>query len=119
MKVSKTTVDEIWGRDITNLKQKQRAASTLAKRLKKGDVIGVGSGSTSFVTIKALAAKKIDFLTIPSSIEMEQVCAALDIPTTTLLASRPNWSFDGADEVDSKGNLIKGRGGAMLREKML
>ena len=115
--------DEIWGREITNPKQKQQAAEKLAMRLKKGDVVGIGSGSTSFMTIKVLASRRdnegLDFWAIPSSLEMERICAALAIPTTTLIAKSPNWSFDGADEVDDNGNMIKGRGGAMLCEKML
>jgi ribose 5-phosphate isomerase A len=117
------TADNVWGREITNLAQKEQAASMMVKKLKKGDVIGVGSGSTSFVTLKALAARRdaeeLDFTAITTSIEMDLVCASLAIPTTSLSVQRPDWSFDGADEVDDKGNIIKGRGGAMLREKMI
>jgi ribose 5-phosphate isomerase A len=50
---------------------------------------------------------------------MAIACAELSVPTTSLLQVRPDWSFDGADEVDSDLNMIKGRGGAMLREKLL
>jgi ribose 5-phosphate isomerase A len=117
------TADEIWGREIINSKQKEQVALQLAKRLNKGDVVGVGSGSTSFMTIKALAARRdkeaLDFWAIPASIEMELVCGALEVPTVSLLTKSPDWSFDGADEVDNNGSLIKGRGGAMLREKIL
>jgi ribose 5-phosphate isomerase A len=115
--------DVIWGRPITNREKKERAAASIAKRLKKGDVVGVGSGSTSFLTLKALAQRRdhkdLDFRAIATSIEMELVCGALSIPTTSLRVEQPDWSFDGADEVDPQGNLIKGRGGAMLREKLL
>lgn len=38
---------------------------------------------------------------------------------TTLWNKRPDWTFDGADEVDPHNNLIKGRGGAMFKEKLL
>lgn len=122
-RVNYKAADKIWGREISNLKQKEQVAQRLAKRLKQGDVVGVGSGSTSFMTIKALAARRdkegLDFWAIPSSIEMEQVCAALSVPTMSLLSQSPDWSFDGADEIDDSSSLIKGRGGAMLREKML
>ncbi len=117
------TADAVWGREITNLKQKERVAAIMAKKLKKGDVVGVGSGSTSFVTLKALARRgaqeHLDFRAITTSIEMDLVCAALGIPTTSLRIERPDWSFDGADEVDGKDNIIKGRGGALLREKLV
>ncbi|HSX53589.1 MAG TPA: ribose 5-phosphate isomerase A [Patescibacteria group bacterium] len=117
------TADGVWGREITNLAEKERAAAIMAKKLKKGDVIGVGSGSTSFVTLKALVSRResegLDFIAIVTSIEMELVCAALSVPTTSLKVMRPDWSFDGADEVDGKGNMIKGRGGALLREKLV
>ena len=43
----------------------------------------------------------------------------LGIPQTTLWNKRPDWTFDGADEVDPQRNLIKGRGGAMFKEKLL
>ena len=41
----------------------------------------------------------------------------LGLPQTTLWNKRPDWTFDGADEVDPHNNLIKGRGGAMFKEK--
>ncbi len=115
--------DKIWGRDISNRAQKEQLATKVAKRLKKGDVVGVGSGSTSFLVLRALASRRdqeeLDFRAITTSIEMELICAALGITTTTLQAEVPDWSFDGADEVDDEENLIKGRGGALLREKLV
>ena len=46
------------------------------------------------------------------------LCGYLEIPTTTLNENKPDWSFDGADEVDNNKWLIKGRGGAMFKEKL-
>lgn len=46
-------------------------------------------------------------------------CIQLGLPQTTLWNKRPDWTFDGADEVDPQNNLIKGRGGAMFKEKLL
>lgn len=46
-------------------------------------------------------------------------CIQLGIPQTTLLDKKPDWTFDGADEVDPEQSLIKGRGGAMFKEKLL
>ena len=50
---------------------------------------------------------------------MALTCKYLDIPITTLNEHFPNWSFDGADEVDKNKHLIKGRGGAMFQEKLI
>jgi ribose 5-phosphate isomerase A len=115
--------EAVWGREIINRQQKERVAAKLAKRLKNEDIVGVGSGSTSFLVLKALVQRRdkegMTFRVITTSIEMELACAALSIPTTLLQVERPDWSFDGADEVDPRGNIIKGRGGALLREKML
>ncbi|WP_235715629.1 ribose 5-phosphate isomerase A [Alkalihalobacillus hemicellulosilyticus] len=56
---------------------------------------------------------------MPTSQEVSMACSTLGLPTTTLLNARPDWSFDGADEVDPKKSLIKGRGGAMFAEKIV
>ena len=55
---------------------------------------------------------------IPTSLEMKILCSYLSIPTTSLLENKPDWSFDGADEVDNNKWLLKGRGGAMFKEKL-
>lgn len=55
---------------------------------------------------------------IPTSLEIKMLCSYLEIPTTTLNEKKPDWSFDGADEVDNNKWLIKGRGGAMFKEKL-
>ncbi|MHB8378613.1 MAG: ribose 5-phosphate isomerase A [Acidimicrobiales bacterium] len=108
---------------IANLDAKTRAANEMAERLRDGDVVGVGSGSTSYVTLHALADRAREkgwhFTAITASLEMEIECRELDVATTSLLQSRPVWSFDGADEIDDARNMIKGRGGAMVREKLI
>ena len=48
----------LWNGEISNLSEKERIAEKLAKRVKNGDVIGVGSGSTAFVAPRAIAKKK-------------------------------------------------------------
>jgi ribose 5-phosphate isomerase A len=52
-------------------------------------------------------------------LEIELECRELGVATASLLHYRPVWSFDGADEVDRARNMIKGRGGAMVREKLI
>ena len=68
---------------------------------------------------KGKGAKLPNVLAIPTSHEVSLTCSILGIPTSTLLNARPDWSFDGADEVDPQKNLIKGRGGAMFAEKLV
>jgi len=112
-----------WPNPIDNYEAKLRVAQKVAALLKDGDVVGVGSGSTSFIAIGVLAerAKKENLrcLAIPTSHEMTFACAAAGLPVTSLWEHTPDWCFDGADEVDPALNLIKGRGGAMFREKLV
>lgn len=112
----------LWNGEISNLKEKERIAEKLAKRVKNGDVIGVGSGSTSFVATKAIAKRikeeNLSITAIPTSYEVKVLCENLGIPTTTLMVQKPDWSYDGADEVSKENWLVKGRGGAMYKEKL-
>ena len=112
-----------WSHAIENLEAKRRVGELLASKINDGDVIGFGSGSTSFVAIQAIAAslkqRRISCTAIPTSQEVSFACAALGIPTLSLVDARPAWAFDGADEVDPSNNLIKGRGGAMFKEKLI
>jgi ribose 5-phosphate isomerase A len=112
-----------WPTTIENYEAKSRVAAQMAERLHDGDVVGVGSGSTSMLALHALVERARGqnwrFTAITTSLEMAIACAELSVPTTGLLQVRPDWSFDGADEVDGELNMIKGRGGAMLREKLL
>ncbi len=112
-----------WPTSIANYDAKLKVAVQASKRLRDGDVVGVGSGSTSLLALRELVDRShhesLHFRAITTSLEMSIACAELGVPTTSLLDARPDWSFDGADEVDGDANMIKGRGGAMLREKLL
>jgi len=112
-----------WPGTIDNLEAKQKIAAQVAARLRDGDVFGSGSGSTSYVTILALGerarAEQIRCMAIPTSHEMALACAQAGIAVTSLWEHTPEWCFDGADEVDPELNMIKGRGGAMFREKLV
>jgi len=112
-----------WSDTIINREGKQKVADEIAKKVKEGDVIGIGSGSTSYLALLAIAKKvkqeKLNIKAIPTSIEIALTCTELGIPLTTLYEHRPDWLFDGADEVDPKHSLIKGRGGAMFKEKLM
>ncbi len=108
---------------VPNEQAKRAAAARMAERLRDGDVVGVGSGSTSMLTLDALVARAraegIAWSALASSHEIELACAKAGVALASLAALRPDWSFDGADEVDPDANLIKGRGGALLREKLV
>ncbi len=112
-----------WTGDISNREAKEAIASRLAAEAADGDVIGIGSGSTSFLALLALAARVSDeglrVRCVPTSYEISGYCTDLGLDVTDLSNARPDWCFDGADEVDPQHNLIKGRGGAFVREKLV
>lgn len=112
-----------WNGEISNKEEKEKIAKEIAKIAKNGDVIGFGSGSTSFLAAQQIARRMkeegLKITAIPTSKELNMVCNYLEVPTTTLITSKPDWCFDGADEVDKNGWLIKGRGAAMFNEKLV
>jgi len=112
-----------WSDTIINLEGKQKVADIITAKVKDGDTLGVGSGSTVYVALLAIAKRikeeQLTIKAIPTSIEISLFCSKLGIPLTTLYENKPDWLFDGADEVDPNRSLIKGRGGAMFKEKLL
>ncbi len=112
-----------WNGEISNLAQKEAIANKICKRVKNNEVIGFGSGSTSFLATKAIAQRikeeNLTITAIPTSHEINMLCTSLGIPTASLNQKKPDWCFDGADEVDPNGSLIKGRGAAMFKEKLI
>ena len=120
----KTIIDSLeWGKEISNREEKQKVADKIASMVKDGDIIGVGSGSTAYLALLKIAdrirTEPVHIHAIPTSQEIKMACAKLGIPLTSLLEHKPNWTFDGADEIDPNHNMIKGRGGAMFKEKLL
>lgn len=85
--------------------------------------IGLGTGTTAYWAIRILGERVQDGLSIQaaaSSIRTEQLAKQWGIPMVALTdIERLDVTIDGADEVDSSFNLIKGGGGALLREKVL
>ena len=112
----------MWDNEISNREQKEKIAKEIAKIANDGDVIGFGSGSTSYLAAieieNRIQNEGIKITAIPTSYEIKMLCTYLNIPTATLEEKRPDWCFDGADEVDSNNWLIKGRGAAMFNEKL-
>ena len=111
-----------WNTPISNEAEKVELAKEVANKVKNGDVIGFGSGSTSYLAVKEIAKKikyeKINIMAIPTSYEIKLLCNSLHIQTASIMEYKPDWSFDGTDEYNSKLWLIKGRGAAMFKEKL-
>jgi ribose 5-phosphate isomerase A len=120
---SRIPTAEDWGRPLSNREQKEAVAARLAALVQDGQTIGFGSGSTSWLTALAIGRRVRDegirCCAVPTSIEISLVCAELGIPVVPLGLAQPEWCFDGADEVNPLNWLIKGRGGAMFKEKIV
>jgi ribose 5-phosphate isomerase A len=105
--------------------RKQEAADQVLAYLQSGTIVGLGHGSTSILAVRGLAGmlargELTGIWGIPCSRAVEAEARRLGIPLTTL-EDHPviDLTFDGADEVDPALNLIKGGGGALLREKIV
>jgi ribose 5-phosphate isomerase A len=91
-----------------------------AKLVRAGQVIGLGTGKAASAFIRALAEDKVRISGVATSKASEDLARALGIRTVQLAdVSRIDIDFDGADEVDARLNLIKGYGGALVREKIV
>tara|TARA_B100001250_G_scaffold62459_1_gene48852 strand:- start:5640 stop:6326 length:687 start_codon:yes stop_codon:yes gene_type:complete len=102
---------------------KETAGLKAAELVDEGMVVGLGTGSTADFAIRALGRRVENGLTIkaiPTSIASKKLARSLGIPLTKF-EDHPviDLTIDGADEVDPKLDLIKGLGGALLREKIV
>jgi ribose 5-phosphate isomerase A len=93
--------------------------------VKSGMVVGLGTGSTAYFAVERLgqlleSGELTDIVAIPTSVRTKEQAEELGIPLVTLdTHSKLDVAIDGADEVDPDLNLVKGGGGALLREKMV
>jgi ribose 5-phosphate isomerase A len=93
--------------------------------VKSGMVVGLGTGSTAYFAVERVgnllkSGELKDVVCIPTSERTKEQALSLDIPLVTLdTHSKLDVAIDGADEVDPALNLVKGGGGALLREKMV
>ncbi len=104
---------------------KQAASERAVDWVESGMVVGLGTGSTTLFAIRRIGARLQsgdlqNVLGIPTSSASEALAKEVGISLTTL-AEHPviDLTIDGADEVDPALNLIKGGGGALLREKVV
>jgi ribose 5-phosphate isomerase A len=102
---------------------KKRAAEVAVKLVRDGQVLGLGTGSTTKYAIEALGRLVQDGLRVqgvPTPSATAALATSLGIPLIELNdASRIDLTIDGADEVDPAFNMIKGGGGALTREKLV
>jgi len=107
--------------DIEQLKR--QAAAMALTQVRPGMRLGLGTGSTARHFVELLGeqvAAGFDCLCVPTSEATARQAAALNIPLSDLdTLDRLDITIDGADEIDTHLNLIKGGGGALLREKIV
>ncbi|MGB8063645.1 MAG: ribose-5-phosphate isomerase RpiA [Candidatus Sulfotelmatobacter sp.] len=108
---------------MANDQEKEAAARASLRFVKDGQVVGLGTGSTATHFIKLLGEQVKNGLRIrgiPTSVRSRELAESLGIPLTTLDECQEiAVTVDGADEVDPHLRLIKGGGGALLREKIV
>ncbi|MCK5087556.1 MAG: ribose 5-phosphate isomerase A [Melioribacteraceae bacterium] len=112
--------------DLTHQEsQKKAAAEKGVDHIKSGMILGLGTGSTFVYALNKIArlinkGELKNIAGIPTSKKTEKLAIELGVPLT-ILSEQPkiDLTIDGADEVDNNLNLIKGGGGALLREKII
>lgn len=103
--------------------QKRAAAQAAVERVRSGMVIGLGTGSTTAHAVARIgelwqAGSLVDLVGVPTSERTAEQARRYGLPLANLDAKpRVDLAIDGADEVDTRLDLIKGLGGALLREK--
>ena len=101
---------------------KRAAAGKALDLVQDGMLLGLGTGSTArFFTegVGALVAQGMKLRAVPTSRATAELAASLGVPIVTELIGPVDLAVDGADEVDPALDLIKGRGGALFREKLV
>ncbi len=108
---------------MANDQEKEAASRASLKFIKDGQIVGIGTGSTAryFIQMLGEAVKNgLRIRAIPTSERSREQAAGLGIPLTTLdECPEIDVTVDGADEVDPQLRLMKGGGGALLREKIV
>ena len=105
---------------MTPDEQKRAAGEAAADLVEPGMVVGLGTGSTAAWFVRALGQRGIDVRGVATSQGTADLAASLGIPLLDLNAARQiDLTVDGADEIGPGLSLIKGGGGALLREKLV
>ncbi|MFD2331541.1 ribose-5-phosphate isomerase RpiA [Cohnella sp. GCM10020058] len=104
---------------------KRRAGEEAVKLVEDGMLVGLGTGSTAYWAIMEIGNRVkagLKITAVPTSVRSEELARSLRIPLVPLddiLPSGIDLTIDGADEADEALDLIKGGGGALLREKII
>lgn len=102
---------------------KIEAARAALDHVRNGMRLGIGTGSTAEEFVRLLAVKVaggMEIIGVPTSERTAKLCAELGVPLSTLDETPElDLTIDGADEIDAELSLIKGGGGALLREKIV
>lgn len=108
---------------MANDQEKEAAARASLRFVHDGNIVGLGTGSTSAYAVRFLGERVragLKIRGIPTSVKTLELATSLGIPMTTLdEVSQIDVTIDGADEFDPQLNLTKGGGGALLREKII
>jgi ribose 5-phosphate isomerase A len=111
------------GGPVEQEEMKKQAAEKAVQYIEEGMVVGLGTGSTVEFAIKKigeLVGNGLKIKGIPTSLKTKRLATELKIPLIDLEEhTEIDVTIDGADEVDSNLNLIKGGGGALTREKII
>ncbi|PYS40677.1 MAG: ribose 5-phosphate isomerase A [Acidobacteria bacterium] len=99
---------------------KKQAALAALEEIRDGMIVGLGSGSTAAIFIRELGKAGLKVLGVPSSQESARIAEEVGVSLTTF-KDHPQLdiTIHGADEVSPQLDLIKGRGGALVREKIV
>lgn len=100
--------------------QKQAVGEAAAGLVEAGMVVGLGTGSTAVQFVKALGARGLDITCVATSVATGELAASLGMKVAELgETAEIDLTVDGADEIGPGLALIKGAGGALLREKLV
>lgn len=100
--------------------QRKAAGERAAEFVQDGMTIGYGTGRAANAALEALASRKMRVRGVPTSQRTVELCQRLGLPVVSLDDHpRLDLVIDGADEVDPHGQLLKGGGGAHIREKLV
>ncbi|WP_332770456.1 ribose-5-phosphate isomerase RpiA [Phenylobacterium sp.] len=100
--------------------QKRASGEAAAALVESGMVVGLGTGSTAAWFVKAVAARGLDIVGVPTSVATAELAASLGIRLAELGQVKSiDLTVDGADEIGPALSLIKGGGAALLREKLV
>jgi ribose 5-phosphate isomerase A len=112
-----------FGEHLEREELKKLAGEKAVEYIEDGMIVGLGTGSTVEYSLRKLGTLVRDGLNIkgiPTSMHTRRIAKEQNIPLTTLEENPEiDLTIDGADEVDSNLNLIKGGGGALTREKII